>query len=391
MRALSRASLAGSFALLSFAVAASLPLATRDADEPVAGNRTLLAAAVSSCEDSQQARACIERAVQDSLERTSIPSTAQDLVTVLREDQDSGGVCHEAMHWLGRQAARNYRTHLADLRTVFPACAFGLMHGLMESIQLPAEVEGASREIEDICSSVTAEEQALEPGSEGYYVLTDCAHGAGHSLGSSKPGDLDYAFAACRQAFEDEGLKVACVNGAGMSNVYETTKYVASLDHSGELPVSVWDEVTEPICSAMGDLKSQACAGVFVQVAVDVGPHAEKGFLKWCQQRYPESARTCFDSTGVALSVSGRTQNWPIRKVAEEMKEVCAAADTDELLIVCWAGLGNGLTQRGLRNEDAALEACSVFDDFLPPGQAKRACSDARTQLSSGAILEMNY
>mgnify|MGYP007086242906 CR=1 FL=1 len=176
-----------------------------------------------------------------------------------------------------------------------------------------------------------------------------------------------------------------------MSNVYDITKYVASLDPAQEVSVSVWDEVTDPMCSAMGDLREQACAGVFVQVAVDVGPHAETGFLKWCQERHPESAPTCFDSTGVALSVSGRTQNWPVRKVAQEMKEVCSTAREEGLLLACWAGLGNGLTQRGLGNEEAAAEACGVFAEFLPSRQAEEACVMSRTQLTSGALLEMNY
>lgn len=355
-------------------------------------SRHLLAQAVQACHEADAGVDCVQQAVGTSIERIGVPGTARDLVRILGSDESFGGVCHEAMHWLGRQAAPEYREHVEELREVFPACAFGLMHGIIESVPLPPDPQAAASEIRELCAQLTGWSGKVELGSKEHYLLSDCAHGTGHSLGYSHPGKLSYGFQSCRNSFDLEDVLWACFNGVGMVNVGYAAEALAARDPGTEVTVDTWEELTEPICGLMEELRDRACPGAFVQVAADSGVAAEVGFLNWCQEKYPDTAYLCFQGLGTAMGVSARALEWPVERVGDEMLTVCAVADNSDLLVECWAALSIGLTQRGIGNESAAKQACAEFQGRLETDLAERACSRARDlTVGSGAVLEATF
>lgn len=300
--------------------------------------------ALLACRGSEECVREVLRA-RSNADPISTIETVEDLhrsVTGLRPD------CHRTLHIYGQEKSGEVlRGDLLELESRWEACGAGVLHGVYETLRVPAEASAAARAAFPLCRSA---DFASDPD-----LLRGCYHSLGHSFYDSRaeadrPGRTASAELACAAALPlgfDAQAVAACLNGAYMRD------RDARLTEDGSITVrATWDETLPQCRSALDPL---VCAILYYEPLMLAATDPEKvalDFHSWCVSLDERGLVRCsefFGSTVDILAGPDRTDPGLLCVTTE---------DVDPLS--CLAGLRANMTTVGRTREEIDARICPL-------------------------------
>lgn len=246
------------------------------------------------------------------------------------EDARLGGLCHPAMHKLGR--SEGSRSARAGSVPAFPAgssqlCTAGYVHGLAEGYLTGTPDAEVAKVFPSLCHVTKARE--------------GCAHGVGHALIRARTTESagTAAVAATRRCEDLPGeYPMNCMNGVYMELAMRTQ------------PRPVAPSAYVESCRTAADVdRALACWGYLTQnLTTNDIPISD--VPQWCARADLPGQYPCIEQYGRALTVDGVTK--------------CeSSAERDRLRERCVDGAIGLQVGSGHVSADEAREACATIDD----------------------------
>ncbi|HYW14178.1 MAG TPA: hypothetical protein VE871_19590 [Longimicrobium sp.] len=159
--------------------------------------------------------ACLERMLVSLVEQAGVARSMEVLDSLAAADPEVANGAHPLAHGLGIAAYRSPETVAATFAACPASQMSGCSHGVVQGYFLDLLRQGrgvGTAELDALCDA----------HAESQFLLSQCAHGAGHGLMAVHQNHVPMALAACDLATR-HSVRENCYSGVFMENVVNVT------------------------------------------------------------------------------------------------------------------------------------------------------------------------
>jgi hypothetical protein len=308
------------------------------------GTGPSLRAALRACAGSEE---CVREALRSRSGEDPVKTVA-GIEEVYRSEVGLVPDCHRTLHIYGQERSREVlEGRLLGLEDLWRSCGAGVLHGVYESLRVPADVQTAAAVAYPLCREA---DFANDPD-----LLRGCYHSLGHSFFDSsssidRSSRIKRAEEACgrgrSEGFDDRAV-ASCLNGAYMRD------RDARLAEDGPVVVKgTWEE-TLPQCQEAAD--RLVCAILYYEpllLATEDPETVALDFHRWCVSLDARAPIRCSEFLGSTLDILAKPGG-------EDPAVRCLGTDGVEPL-PCLFGLRSNMAARGRTREEIDARICPL-------------------------------
>ena len=285
--------------------------------------------------------------LKNTAEESALKIELADSFSVISENEskpDIFSLCHEFLHYLGREKYARGGDISSALANGNPVCFSGYYHGVLEEYMIEKKFypggenfEKLSVEIKNICTGVSKQTKDYN----------ECLHGLGHALMFAFENELPEALKYC-DFLETQNDQGWCYSGAFMENSNSST----NTDH----PSKYVDEKDPNFPCSILDKKYSGTCYVFQGFwFAKLNKYDWKKTGEECGQITKPYDLPCFNSIGQNLV--GYTTDLSI------VKEHCLDIPQADHRRACIEGAAGALVQRYNNGSEQKKRFCELLDE----------------------------
>lgn len=275
-----------------------------------------------------------------------------EVAELLKTNRDP--MCHDVAHRAAFHIWRTTRDAALVSRMLIPGCDDGLIHGIAESIATFTSDRELAGQLVDFCTAAT----------ESFQVRA-CLHGGGHATIWRTNGNLEHAWAICREIPSDLVSSYDASEECLGSAVMEWADRWSTQRRQGERLIR--PDLEEPMALCLDGPATRAFRqGCYLGTNHRTGDALKAA--RWCNEREPQ-LEACFSALGENLPYfeTPITKIKLVPELALHHSKVCELAATGTAQEECARALSRVFTIMNV-SKTLGSEVCTQIAPSLAPG-----------------------